>query len=69
MSKNYFFNPKAMRSSCSGPLTQWLARWLTLAEPGNGVAAELVNGGAASLLRLYELPQGRRYALLGPPQH
>jgi 4-amino-4-deoxy-L-arabinose transferase-like glycosyltransferase len=53
----------------AGPLTQWLARWLTLAEPGNGVAAELVNGGAASLLRLYELPQGRRYALLGPPQH
>jgi 4-amino-4-deoxy-L-arabinose transferase-like glycosyltransferase len=52
----------------SGPVTLWLARWLTLAEPGNGVAAELVAGGAASLVRLYELPQGRRYALLGPPE-
>jgi 4-amino-4-deoxy-L-arabinose transferase-like glycosyltransferase len=50
-----------------GAVTQWLARWLTLAEPGNGMAAELVTSGAASLVRLYELPQGRRYALLGPP--
>jgi len=24
MSKSYFFNPKAMRPLCSGPLTQWL---------------------------------------------
>jgi site-specific recombinase XerD len=24
MSKNFFFNPKAMRPLCSGPLTQWL---------------------------------------------
>jgi len=51
----------------AGTLTQWLARWHPLAEPGNGVAGELVAGGAASLVRLYELPQGRRYALLGPP--
>lgn len=50
-----------------GAVTQWLARWFTVAEPGNGVAAELIAGGAASLVRLYELPQGRRYALLGPP--
>ena len=51
-----------------GVLTRWLARWHPVAEPGNGVAAELVGAGAASLVRLYELPQGRRYALLGPPQ-
>ena len=53
----------------AGALTQWLARWHSMAEPGNGAAGELVAGGAASLVRLYELPQGRRYALLGPPQH
>jgi 4-amino-4-deoxy-L-arabinose transferase-like glycosyltransferase len=52
----------------AGALTSWVARWHPVAEPGMGVAGELVAGGAASLVRLYELPHGRRYALLGPPQ-
>jgi 4-amino-4-deoxy-L-arabinose transferase-like glycosyltransferase len=52
-----------------GAVTQWLARWHPTAEPGNGAAGDLVAAGAASLVRLYELPQGRRYALLGPPLH
>ncbi len=31
------------------------------------VAAALVAAGTAALVQRYELPQGRRYALLGPP--
>lgn len=33
----------------------------------DGVAAHLIGAGAATLVQRYELPQGRRYALLGPP--
>jgi len=33
----------------------------------DGAAAQLIDAGAATLVRRYELPQGRRYALLGPP--
>jgi hypothetical protein len=51
-----------------GALSHWLARWRPLAEPGNGVAGDLVAAGAAAPARLYQLPQGRRYALLGPPR-
>ena len=35
--------------------------------PGDGVAGTLVADGVAALVQRYELPQGRRYALLGPP--
>jgi 4-amino-4-deoxy-L-arabinose transferase-like glycosyltransferase len=51
-----------------GALSQWLARWHAPAPAGNGAAGELIAAGAASPVRLYELPQGRRYALLGPPR-
>lgn len=51
----------------SGQLTHWLARFLPGQPPGDGVAGQLVTSGAAALLERYELPQGRRYALLGPP--
>ncbi len=33
----------------------------------DGIAAQLIGAGAATLVQRYELPQGRRYALLGPP--
>lgn len=35
--------------------------------PGNGIAGQLEAEGAASIVHLYRLPHGRRYALLGPP--
>ena len=51
----------------SGELTHWLARWHHARAAGDGVAGTLVASGAAALVQRYELPQGRRYALLGPP--
>ncbi|MBV9344646.1 MAG: glycosyltransferase family 39 protein [Gammaproteobacteria bacterium] len=36
------------------------------ASAGDGAAAVLQRAGAARLVRRYELPEGRRYALLGP---
>ena len=50
-----------------GPLTRWLERWHAHEPGGDGVAGTLAASGTATLLRRYELPQGRRYALLGPP--
>lgn len=53
----------------SGKLRRWLAQVHAVADPGDGVANTLVDSGAARLVQRYELPQGRRYALLGPPTH
>jgi 4-amino-4-deoxy-L-arabinose transferase-like glycosyltransferase len=50
-----------------GALTELLARLYPFAAPGDGVAATLTAAGAAALVARYELPQGRRYALLAPP--
>jgi 4-amino-4-deoxy-L-arabinose transferase-like glycosyltransferase len=51
-----------------GPVTLWLGRFLPRAPAeGDGVAATLITTGTAALVERYELPQGRRYALLGPP--
>jgi 4-amino-4-deoxy-L-arabinose transferase-like glycosyltransferase len=50
-----------------GPLSRFLARFRPLSAPGDGTAASLIGRGAATLIHRYELPQGRRYALLGPP--
>ncbi len=49
-----------------GALTRWLDRWHAVAAPDDGIAASLAASGTAMLLQRYELPQGRRYALLGP---
>lgn len=49
-----------------GRVTQLLARVHPSDAPGDGVAASLAAAGAAGIVRRYELPQGRRYALLGP---
>ena len=37
--------------------------------PDDGVAGTLASSGVATVVRRYELPEGRRYALLGPAQH
>lgn len=50
-----------------GPLSRFLAGFRPLSAPGDGVAAALIGRGAAIMIQRYELPQGRRYALLGPP--
>jgi 4-amino-4-deoxy-L-arabinose transferase-like glycosyltransferase len=51
----------------SGNLTRLLGRYRTLAPESDGVAGSIESSGAAAIVRRYELPQGRRYALLGPP--
>jgi 4-amino-4-deoxy-L-arabinose transferase-like glycosyltransferase len=50
-----------------GRVTQLLASLHAPAAAGDGVAGTLAAAGAARLVERYELPQGRRYALLGPP--
>jgi 4-amino-4-deoxy-L-arabinose transferase-like glycosyltransferase len=50
-----------------GPLSHWLAHFHPPEAPGDGVAARLISSASAALVQRYELPQGRRYALLGPP--
>jgi hypothetical protein len=37
--------------------------------PDDGVAGILASSGVATVVHRYELPEGRRYALLGLPQH
>ena len=50
-----------------GRLTPWLARFDHSPRNGDGAAGRLIASGTAALAGRYELPQGRRYALLGPP--
>jgi len=50
-----------------GAVTEFLARLHPLPAPGDGIARTLTAAGAATLVARYELPQGRRYALLAPP--
>jgi len=50
-----------------GAVSDWLGRFLPAAAPGDGSAAALSAAGVAALVQRYELPQGRRYALLAPP--
>jgi 4-amino-4-deoxy-L-arabinose transferase-like glycosyltransferase len=50
-----------------GELTQFFARFHPIDSPDDGTAGKLATEGIASLLHRYEIPQGRRYALLGPP--
>ena len=56
-----------MPGHAPGPLTRWLERFHAQRRGGDGIAGSLAASGTATLLRRYELPQGRRYALLGPP--
>lgn len=50
----------------AGTLTAWLGRFHAVTPPDDGIAGHLIASGAATLEARYELPQGRRYALLGP---
>ena len=50
-----------------GELTHLVERFRAIKPPDDGAAGELRSHGTASVKRHYELPQGRRYALLGPP--
>ena len=50
-----------------GELTHLIERFHPVTPPDDGTADELRSHGAAAVERRYELPQGRRYALLGPP--
>jgi len=49
-----------------GELTPLLERVHLERRPGDGIAGELEAGGVAAIVRRYQLPHGRRYALLGP---
>jgi 4-amino-4-deoxy-L-arabinose transferase len=50
-----------------GEVTRWLGRFLPIVPPGDGSSGWLISAGTAVVVQRYELPQGRRYALLGPP--
>ena len=47
-----------------GELTPMLERASLYRPPGDGIAGELAAEGVASIVRRYQLPHGRRYALL-----
>ena len=47
-----------------GEVSRLIARWYPLALPDDGVAAVLEADHSARISMRYELPQGRRYALL-----
>jgi hypothetical protein len=51
----------------AGPLTPLWQRFSRQPAPGDGITADLQRAGAATLVARFELPHGRRYALLGPP--
>ena len=51
----------------AGELTGLLDRLHPVSRPDDGTAGALAAEGIASLLQRYEVPEGRRYALLGPP--
>ncbi len=50
----------------SGELTPLLERARLYHPPGDGIAGQLAAAGVAAIIRRYQLPQGRRYALLAP---
>jgi 4-amino-4-deoxy-L-arabinose transferase-like glycosyltransferase len=51
----------------SGAITQWLSRFKPQPIPGNGVLDELLGNRVAMVAAQYELPMGRRYAMLVAP--
>ena len=51
----------------AGNLSGFLNRIQPPSPPGDGVAGTLSANGSAAIVARFELPHGRRYALLGPP--
>jgi 4-amino-4-deoxy-L-arabinose transferase-like glycosyltransferase len=51
-----------------GDLTRLLEQLHPIKPPDDGIAGALRSRGIAAIERRYELPQGRRYALIGPDQ-
>jgi len=51
----------------TGPFTPLLRALGAARAPGDGVAGGLQRAAVARIMHRYHLPQGRRYALLGPP--
>jgi 4-amino-4-deoxy-L-arabinose transferase-like glycosyltransferase len=49
-----------------GAVSRLLDRIHPIPNAGDGIAGALLSEGVAVIVRRYELPQGRRYALLGP---
>jgi len=47
-----------------GDVSRLIGRWYPLESPGDGAAAALAAAGSARIGIRYELPQGRRYALM-----
>jgi 4-amino-4-deoxy-L-arabinose transferase-like glycosyltransferase len=58
-----------MPGRAPGDVKRVLDRIHPTAAPDDGVAGLLASSGVATIVRRYELPEGRRYALLGVPQH
>ena len=52
----------------TGDLTRLLERFRPIKPPDDGIADALKSRGIGAMERRYELPQGRRYALIGPDQ-
>jgi 4-amino-4-deoxy-L-arabinose transferase-like glycosyltransferase len=50
-----------------GDLTRFFGRFTALPPAPDGVAEDLTRAGTAVIVERYQLPQGRRYALLEPP--
>jgi hypothetical protein len=48
-----------------GALSEFFGQWFSLRPPDDGLAGSLEAAGSAHITGRYELPQGRRYALLG----
>ena len=55
-----------MPGRAAGDIQQLLDRIHPTTRPDDGVAGDLVSSGVATIARRYELPEGRRYALLEP---
>jgi 4-amino-4-deoxy-L-arabinose transferase-like glycosyltransferase len=53
-----------MPGHAGGDITALLGRWYRFEAPGDGLAGTLQASGIADIKERYELPQGRRYALL-----
>jgi hypothetical protein len=56
-----------MPGHAPGNVSRWLERLHQARTEDEGPAMPLVTEGTAALAQRYQLPQGRRYALLAPP--